>query len=220
MEKNEIKSINITGGAVADYTGGSKKEKRSRTKKNQQGGSEITKDITSNGLSVQSNPSTQSYAASAASPNPNTWLKYPVNSPVPPTIQPQIRNISVSTPPPQALNPPSQTGGNTKQIRVELKKKTATKKVHLQPKKVEAPKTTSLKKHQTKKSRKVTLGVSSLHKRMIRAKKMTKKAKDMPIEKLKEHLIKHKLIKHTSKAPESVLRQIAADSQIVAGKAL
>ena len=33
-------------------------------------------------------------------------------------------------------------------------------------------------------------------------------------------LIQKKLIKSTSKAPESVLRQIAADAQIVAGKAL
>jgi hypothetical protein len=55
---------------------------------------------------------------------------------------------------------------------------------------------------------------------MIKANKLTKKAKDMPIEKLKEQLIQKKLIKSTSKAPESVLRQIAADAQIVAGKAL
>ena len=68
--------------------------------------------------------------------------------------------------------------------------------------------------------RKLTLGVSSLHKRMTRAKKMHKTVKDMPLDKLKEELIKKKLIKATSKAPESVLRQIAADAQIVAGKAL
>jgi len=42
----------------------------------------------------------------------------------------------------------------------------------------------------------------------------------MPLDKLKEELVKKKLIKPTSKAPESVLRQIAADAQIVAGKAL
>ena len=42
----------------------------------------------------------------------------------------------------------------------------------------------------------------------------------MPLDKLREHLIQKKLIKATSKAPESILRQIAADSQIVAGKSL
>ena len=38
----------------------------------------------------------------------------------------------------------------------------------------------------------------------------------MPLDKLKEELIKKKLIRPTSKAPESVLRQIARDSQMVA----
>jgi hypothetical protein len=55
---------------------------------------------------------------------------------------------------------------------------------------------------------------------MTRAKKMQKTVKEMPLDKLKEELIKKKLIKLTSKAPESVLRQIAADAQIVEGKAL
>ena len=68
--------------------------------------------------------------------------------------------------------------------------------------------------------RKVTLGVSSLHKRLTRAKKMREKVKEVPINELKEQLVKKGLIKSSSKAPESVLRQIALDSQIVAGKAL
>ena len=55
---------------------------------------------------------------------------------------------------------------------------------------------------------------------MTRAKKLRDKVKDIPIDKLKEELIKKKLIKPTSKAPESVLRQIATDAHIVAGKAL
>ena len=108
-------------------------------------------------------------------------------------------------------------GGAIKQIKVELKKKIQTRKVHLQPKKAEVKK---IVKNVTKKARKVMLGVSSMHRRMTRAKKMHKKAKDMPLDKLREELLKKKLIKPTSKAPESVLRQIAADSQIVAGKAL
>jgi hypothetical protein len=55
---------------------------------------------------------------------------------------------------------------------------------------------------------------------MTRAKKMHKKVKETPLDELKKQLIAKKLIKPTSKAPESVLRQIAADAQIVAGKAL
>jgi uncharacterized protein YjeT (DUF2065 family) len=122
--------------------------------------------------------------------------------PHPPPIQPQLGG-----------------GADTKIIKVELKKKIQTKKVQLQPKKTDVP-IKGAKKLQTKKARKITLGIKSLHKRMDRAKKMTRKVKEMPLEKLREQLIQKKLIKATSKAPESVLRQIAADAQIVAGKAL
>jgi hypothetical protein len=42
----------------------------------------------------------------------------------------------------------------------------------------------------------------------------------MPIDKLKDKLIKGGLIKANSKAPESVLRQIAEDAALVKNKAL
>jgi hypothetical protein len=42
----------------------------------------------------------------------------------------------------------------------------------------------------------------------------------MPLAELKAQLIKRGLIKESSKAPESVIRQIAADAQIVVGSAL
>ncbi len=51
-------------------------------------------------------------------------------------------------------------------------------------------------------------------------KKIINHAKELPLEKLKKHLIDKKLIKPNSKAPESVLRQIYADSVIVGKKAL
>jgi hypothetical protein len=76
------------------------------------------------------------------------------------------------------------------------------------------------KKPQTKKNRKVLLGMSSLHRRVTRAKKVHTKMKDMPLDKLKALLITKKLIKPASKAPESVLRQIAADAHIVENNAL
>lgn len=97
-----------------------------------------------------------------------------------------------------------------KNVRVELKKKTEAKSVHLRPKS-DAP-----KKSQTKRRSKLTLGISSLRKRITRAKHIHRNVKNMPLDKLKEELIKKKLIRPTSKAPESVLRQIARDSQMVA----
>jgi len=77
-----------------------------------------------------------------------------------------------------------------------------------------------VKKTHTRKIRKVTLGVSSLRKRMTRAKKLHKNIKQMPIEDLKQKLVKGGLIKTTSKAPENVLRQIARDVEMVVKKAL
>jgi len=129
-----------------------------------------------------------------ASPDPSSWLTYPSNL-VPPQIKPQM-------------------GGDVKHIKVELKKKTMPKRVHLNQKK------TAPSKKQTKKVRKVTLGVSTFHKRITRAKKLHKKVKELPLDKLKEKLVKDGLIKATSKAPESVLRQIASDAAVVNKRAL
>ena len=132
-----------------------------------------------------------------------------------PIVAPAPVTIKREQAPPESIRPQVKEKEDDKKIKVELKKKHTEKKVHLHQKKDEPKKMDTRKK-----SRKVLLGISSLHKRMTRAKKMQKVAKEMPIDKLKEELVKKKLIKTTSKAPESVLRQIAADAQIVEGKAL
>ena len=147
-------------------------------------------------------------STNAASPNPTTWLKYPENTPV----SPQVNRLNYT--PQQGGKQDKYDKQDTRQIKVELKKKTTAKKVHLNPK--TAPK---LKK-QTKKVRKFILGISKFHKRITRAKKVHNKIKELPLDKLKEKLIKDGLIKPTSKAPESVLRQIANDTEIVNKRAL
>lgn len=218
---SDIKSISITGGAAADISG---IKKRRSTKKKQEGGNdEAIRGVSPIINAVKGVESTTSMAATAANPNSNTWLKYPINSPVPPQIIPAPSHVPSS--PDRSAAPTGQyahAGGKShtdhKSIRVELKKKGVTKKVHLNPKKSDAPK--QGKKHQTKKSRKVTLGISTLHKRITRAKKLHKNAKEMPLDALKAKLIKGGLIKANSKAPESVLRQIAGDAEVVAKKAL
>ena len=205
---SDLKVVNLTGVAAADFSGGVKKKRRT-TRKKQEGGDPA---------GVESK-----ITQSVGSPDPSKWMSNPTTM-TPPVIQVQKAHIppitQVAAPTQQYTVPqpaPLAQQGGMKHIKVELKKKPATKKVQLHPKKPEAPK---LSKKATRKVRKLTLGVSSLHKRMTRAKKMHKTVKDMPLDKLKEELIKKKLIKATSKAPESVLRQIAADAQIVAGKAL
>ena len=98
-----------------------------------------------------------------------------------------------------------QIGGKT----IKLHKKEDKAKVKLHSKKLE------VKKNLTKKNRKIILGLVSLKKRQTKASKIKQTVKEMPLEDLKKHLVTKGLIKVGSKAPESILRQIAADSQIV-----
>jgi hypothetical protein len=126
--------------------------------------------------------------------------------------------MSLQGAPLKELQEIGQMGGADRHIKVELKKSTTPRKVHLNPKKSEKDKKHDSNK--TRKARKVTLGMSSLRNRVTRAKKIHTKVKEMPIEDLRKELIKRGLIKETSKAPESILRQIAADAQIVGGKGL
>lgn len=214
---SDIKSVTISGSAMKDMEGG--KKLRRSTKKKQEGGAEEVRGVSPQILTVKG-VEAPSIATAAASPNSNTWLKYPSAAPVPPVVRPVASQVPTS---PLLTAAPTQQydvmkGGDSKHVKVELKKKTTAKKVHLNPKKAEAPKVA--KKHQTKKVRKVSIGVSSLHKRITRAKKLHKSIKEMPLDKLKAHLIGKGIIKPTSKAPESVLRQIAGDAEVVAKKAL
>jgi hypothetical protein len=110
------------------------------------------------------------------------------------------------------------TQNSDKKIHVELRKSVTPKKVHLNPKKIHKP--SDHQANKTKKVRKITLGLSSMHKRVTRAKKIRDHVKEMPIDELRKELIKRGLIKETSKAPESILRQIASDAQIVGGNGL
>lgn len=219
---SDIKTINISGGAAADITGGAKRTRRT-TKKKLEGGSDELRGVSPIMNTLKGVESTHSVASTAASSSTSSWLKYPAEAPVPPRIIPEPSHIPSS--PDRSAAPTgqyAQAGGKShsdyKQVKVELKKKATAKKVHLNPKKADAPK--HAKKHQTRKARKVTLGVSSLHKRITRAKKLHKKVKDMPIEALKDKLIKGGLIKANSKAPDHILRQMAADAEVVKNKAL
>jgi len=136
-------------------------------------------------------------------------------SPPAPKAAPNAASVASSVPHvvsrPVPVEAPHEQEGGAKNIRVELKKKTETKSVCLRPK-TDA----QTKKAHTKRRSKVVLGLCSLRKRITRAKHIHRNIKNMPLDKLKEELIKKNLIRPTSKAPESVLRQIARDSRMVA----
>ena len=148
-----------------------------------------------------------SYPSPSPSPSPSPLSPSPSPSPSSPLSHPSTPVMLGG-----ALPVPVMIGGK---IKVELKNKTHRKNVVLQPKR---EKKEGVKKN--RKSRKITFGLSSFHKRLTRAKKANKKIKEMPLDQLKKYLIEKKLIKPTSKAPESILRQIAGDMQIVDQKAL
>ena len=214
MSNEEVKSITLSGTTASEYMG------ESGMKKKNVGGRRKTRKVLMEG-GEEEEPMPM--------PAPSAVIMKPVIHPTP-----QVISVNVATPlpppPPRPTPIPSapssftestEGGAATKQIKVELKKRTSAKRVQLQPKKPSPPSAEPAKKvAPTRRVRRFTLGISSLQKRMTRAKKMQKKVADMPLDKLKELLVQKKLIKPASKAPESVLRQIAADAQIVAGKAL
>ena len=200
MESN-TKTVQIVGGAhISGHRRRSKKADKGSPQV-QKGGSHQEVTITRSELQSRLTPQPSGYT----SPSPLTTgssFKTAFDPLLTPTQKNQPIPVSVSGPPvaPQA-------GG-----KVKLDKSQPTKKVRLEPKKdlKDLP-----KDQKKKKTRKITMGLVSLKKRQTRAKKISEKVKEMPLEKLRKHLIDRNLIKATSKAPESILRQIAADSQIV-----
>jgi len=117
-------------------------------------------------------------------------------------------------PPGPVINAKEQTGAGT--TKVVLKKKNRTSKVILKPKTGSTPLPTS--GSPVKKTRRLV--VKQVSKRLKKTRHVVKHAKEMPIDQLRKILITKKLIKPNSKAPESILRQIYADSVIVGKKTL
>lgn len=134
----------------------------------------------------------------------------PVKTNIPPGPE-----ITKATPTPA---PATQTGGTTKVILKSKVKRTA--KVLLKKKEAPgpAPVPTPTSKPLKVKTRKVIL--KSLNKRLKKTRHAVKQAQQLPIQQVRAVLVDKGLIKATSKAPESVLRQIYSDSLIVAKKTL
>ena len=206
---SDVKSIQITGGA--EIVGG---RKRRSSKKRDKGGLPVGPTVNKRNQEGGADCGPSGYTA----PNRDTvgsldqafkLLTQPGQNPADP-----IPKLAVS-----AMPGPGLMQGGAKR-KVELRKTQPSKKVQLHSKK---PIVSTLKpahKSGQKKTRKIVLGLVSLQKRQTRAKKISEKMKEMPIDRLRKQLIEQGLIKPNSKAPESILRQIAADSQIVGGNGL
>lgn len=120
---------------------------------------------------------------------------------------------------------PAQGGGN-KEVKVVLapKKKKTAKVVLAGPKKKAlqsiANAVASASTKTRKVAKKIRMSISSLSNRMTRAHKIRKESKEMPIDKIKDALKNARLIKETTKAPDSILRQMYADYLLLKNRAL
>jgi len=69
-------------------------------------------------------------------------------------------------------------------------------------------------------ARRIRVSVDGLNRKVNRAKTIKKESEKMPIDSLKKELVASGLVKSESKAPESILRQIYSDFQVLKQKAL
>jgi hypothetical protein len=111
------------------------------------------------------------------------------------------------------------SGGQTKVVLKKRAPGVAKTKVLLKKKLMipTAAKTTPSSKTSGK-SRKIT--VKHVGSKIRKTRHAVKHAKELPLDKLRAHLIEKKFIKQSSKAPEPILRQIYTDSLIVSKKTL
>ena len=225
--ESSTKMIQLTGGARR-----ATRRKEQKGQKRQKGGS-LQSDLIVSKFPDAMAPTTAAAAAAAdcsikGYQSPTLVHGAPLSIAYKP-VMPQVPESAVAVaasypafPQGQPAQTATQTGAG-KPSKVVLQSKSKT--VHLAPKGTVAVAAATVaasakKAHATKRARRITLGLQALKKRQTRAHKIQTDVKDMPIAKVREHLIAKKIIKPTSKAPEKVLRQIATDVQIVAGKGL
>jgi hypothetical protein len=65
-------------------------------------------------------------------------------------------------------------------------------------------------------ARKITLGMIGHKRRITRARRLHKESRTTPLDEIRKKLVEKGVIKETSKAPESVLRQLYADTLTLA----
>ena len=227
--ESSTKMIQLTGGATKK--GRATRRKEQKGQKRQKGGS-LQSDFIVSKFPDAMAPTTAAAAAAAdcsikGYQSPTLVHGAPLSiayKPVMPQVPESAVAVAASYPAFPQGQPATQSGAG-KPTKVVLQSKSKT--VHLAPKGTVAASASSAtvaasakKAHVTKRARRITLGLQALKKRQTRAHKIQTDVKDMPIAKVREHLIAKKIIKSTSKAPEKVLRQMAVDVQIVAGKGL
>jgi len=222
--ESSTKMIQLTGGAMA------RRPRTKRAARGQKGGS-LQSDVIISKFPNAMAPTAEATCSIKGYQTPTVVHGAPLSMAYQP-VMPQVPQSAVSVAASYPAFPqgqPAQMGGKSgdrqsvdKSVDKSADKsvpkvvlQTKTKTVQLGPKgapKGTAPKGTAPKKR----TRRITLRLQAVKKSQTRTNKIQAAVKDMPIAKVREHLISKNLIKPTSKAPEKVLRQMAVDAHIVA----
>ena len=186
------KTMTITGGAAESYMNKGSKTRRRRTTA-QEGGTA---------------PGTMNQLAST---------RAPVTPEAPPVASSQPSNLAKL----KNSAPAPLTGGSiatAKPVKVVLGPKAAKSQVILSPKK---PIAVAAAHAKTRKSaKKIRMSLGGFGKRVTRANKIRFDAKKQGIEDIKKILKEAKLVKDTTKAPETVLRAMYSDYMMLKSRAL
>lgn len=191
MDPN-TKTMTITGGAAESYMNKGSKTRRRRSTA-QEGGT---------------SPGTMNQLAST---------KAPATPEAPPAVPSQPSNLAKVT----NSVPAPLAGGfiGTKPVKVVLGPKAAKSQVILSPKKPTvalANPAAKTRKH----AKKIRMSLGGFGKRVTRANKIRFDAKKQGIEDIKKILKDAKLVKDTTKAPETVLRAMYSDYMMLKSRAL
>jgi len=192
MDPN-TKTMTITGGAAESYMNKGSKTRRRRTTA-QQGGT---------------SPGTMNQLAST---------KAPATPEAPPAVPSQPSNLAKVT----NSAPAPLTGGSVataKPVKVVLGPKAAKSQVILSPKKSTVALVNPAAKTR-KHAKKIRMSLGGFGKRVTRANKIRFDAKKQGIEDIKKILKDAKLVKDTTKAPETVLRAMYSDYMMLKSRAL
>jgi cell division septum initiation protein DivIVA len=202
--KNETKNIKIQGGA--EIFGGEIRQKKSTRSSRVKRSSQILVPKKSDeGPAFSSVPTPSSVVGVVGGDSKQVKKSQPAQPVQPQPAQPQ-----------PAQPQPTHLQSQTQPLKVILKKnQDQSKKVFLKPKKHNQ----EIKNH-TRKSRKVTLGIHGLKKRLTKAQNIRKSLASRPIEELKKELVMKGILKAGSKTPDDLVRQIAGDAEIVKGNLL
>lgn len=196
-ENSNIKNFTVTGAAAESALQGGAPKRKSTSRKQKR--SDTMVGGTSPGTLVQLNTTRAPGSEADVKPIETTGLK--------PTAAPVL------------------SGGATKDVKVILAPKKKTAKVVLSKSKKKVIQAVALAAatvaNKTRKvAKKIRMSISSLSNRMTRAHKIRKESKEMKIEEIKKVLKQANLIKESTKAPDSILRQMYADYLLLKNRAL